>query len=111
MNDGTIFCPACESEYLETQPCEHYRNLGYKPGENEGFFQRRIREGYEPGSWTNRNKFKKHIGTSVGNTRTKDTTCKACGKNLNHFSQDKIAAHIAKHAEEEEKTKAQTRLF
>lgn len=100
----TIFCPTCNKRMLQTDPCAHYKALGYKPGENEAFFIRLIKFPPQP------RQNKKWIGTSVGNTRTKDTKCKRCGQDLNHKTYEQIQVHIKEH-EKTDVPSGQGRLF
>lgn len=88
-----IFCPSCMKLMTQQNPCEHYKKLAYRPGENESFFIQRIK--FPPAPKQN----KKWIGTSAGNTRTKNTRCKfpGCNKDLNNMSYEKIQEHVRDH--------------
>ena len=101
----TVYCPACKERMHQTSVCEHYKALGYKPGENEQFFIRMILHPPQP-------RFQgKRIGTSVGNTRTKNTTCKKCGKDLNGWKTERIERHVKEHIEQEKEQALQRRLL
>lgn len=101
---ATVYCPTCQKRMLQTSVCEHYQNLNYKPGENEQFFMRMILHPPQP------KQQKKWIGASVGNTRTKDTKCRKCGKDLNGWKTERIERHVREHRIQEEKEKMQARL-
>jgi len=102
-----IFCPACNVSMPETAPCEHYKRYNWKAGENEEFFVKLIKQNYEPGSSMGWKGKRKCIGTSVGNTRTKNTRCLLCGKDLNGLTY----AKIEKHKEEHRKLQGQASLI
>src|SRR5574337_580754 len=97
-----ISCPACDIKMPEDQPCEHYKKYNWKPGENEMFFIKMIQQNYEPGTF-GRSKWRKQIGTSAGNTRTKNTVCKwpGCNKDLNGYSFERMQKHADDHKKQE----------
>lgn len=101
MNE--VFCPAHSQNFPEDAVCDHYKALNFKPGENQDFFIRMISNPPKP-------KFQgKRIGTSGGNTRTKNTVCKfpGCNKDLNGYSFEKMQQHTEDHKKEN----LQARLF
>lgn len=96
-----VYCPKCEDNFPEDAVCDHYKALNFKPGENPDFFIRNIMFPPKP-------RFQgKRIGTSAGNTRTKNTVCKECNKDLNGLSFDKMQQHVEDHKKEN----LQERLF
>lgn len=107
-----ITCPAGCPPFPEDQPCEHFKKYKWKPGENEFFIIKLIQQNYEPGSFGRKWNKSKRIGTSAGNTRTKNTICKypGCNKDLNGYSFDKIEKHKQQHIEQAKKEAGQMTL-
>lgn len=108
-----IRCPACDRSMPETDPCEHYKKYNWKPGENETFFIKLIQQNYAPGSFGGWKNKRKSIGTSAGNSRTKNTLCKfpGCNKDLNRYSFEKIEEHKQAHDEFVRKQQGQATLL
>lgn len=101
----TVYCPSCRKRRLQLDVCEHYKALGYRQGENEQFFINKILHPPQPKPQGRR------IGTSAGYTRTKNTICSKCGKDLNGWKTERIDRHVQEHEDEEKKKAPQTRLF
>lgn len=60
---GYIWCPKCYVKMLKFEPCEHYKEYGYKGENGENFFIKLISRDYKRGSsnntkWKNMKKFK-----------------------------------------------------
>lgn len=98
---------------LETDPCEHYKKYNWKPGENETFFIKLINQNYQVGSFGGWKNKRKSIGTSAGNTRTKNTVCKwpGCNKDLNGYSFERMQKHADDHKKQQQENQLQERLF
>ena len=86
----SVYCPICKKRFRQESVCFHYQNLNYSPGENEDFFIRNILHPPQP------KQNKKWIGTSVGNTRTKNSICKHCNNSIDGLSAQKQEEHISK---------------
>lgn len=86
----SVYCPIHRMRFPQNRVCEHYEKLNYVPGENEDFFIRNILNPPRP-----KQTFKR-IGTSAGNTRTKNSICKHCNQSIDGLSAAKQEEHVSK---------------
>lgn len=101
--DDYIWCPIHRDIFSKNNPCEHYNKFGYIPNNSEQFFINLIKEGYEPGDFLIRKRWRKKSGDKMKNPK-----CLKCNVSLKNMSEPNQKLHEQNHINEE---KNQANMF
>jgi len=101
-----VWCPEHREIFSQNNPCVHYTQYSYAPGQSEQFFIDLILKNYQKGDWFTRKRYTKKSGDKM-----KKSVCTKCDIPIHNMTQKQQEIHEKMHVNEEKKQNTITGFF